>query len=124
MALDELPLCVYEQATLGYPNRKELPGDVCQGLCLFAINFQLVKSPCGGELIAAVAPSFLYKSGKKTYGVSKFWSGAAGKALKGLEAGRLCFVDVRAGTLRKTRRLLEGGCKNAAHDGATYQPNF
>ena len=38
------------------------------------------------------------KSGKTTYGLGQFWSGTASRALKGLEVGVLCFVDVVAAT--------------------------
>lgn len=64
----------------------------------FEFNFQLVKSTCQKEVIAVFDPCFIQKSGRKTYGLGKFWSGSAGRALKGLEAGLLCFVDVAAGT--------------------------
>jgi hypothetical protein len=64
----------------------------------FSFNVELVKSNCGGQLIAVFDPCFLKKSGKCTYGRGQFWSGTAGKALKGLEVGCLCFVDVQAGT--------------------------
>lgn len=64
----------------------------------FGFNYELVKQYAGGEMICVFDPCFVKKSGKKTYGLSKFWSGTAGKALKGLEVGCLCFVDVAAGT--------------------------
>lgn len=63
----------------------------------FEFNFQLVNSTCK-EVIAVFDPSFIEKSGRVTYGLGKFWSGSASKALKGLEVGCLCFVDVVAGT--------------------------
>lgn len=64
----------------------------------FGLNVQLVKQYAKGEVIAVFDPAFIKKSGKATYGVGTFWSGARGKALKGLEAGLLCFVDVTAAT--------------------------
>jgi hypothetical protein len=64
----------------------------------FSFNVQLVKQYCKSEIICVFDPAFISKSGKKTYGLGKFWSGTAGKALKGLEVGCLCFVDVAAGT--------------------------
>jgi hypothetical protein len=64
----------------------------------FSFNFQLVKQYGEGEIIAVFDPCFIKKSGKGTYGLDKFWSGTAAKALKGLEVGCLCFVDVVAGT--------------------------
>ena len=64
----------------------------------FGFNLQLVKGSRTGEIIAVFDPCFIKKSGKCTYGLGKFWSGTAAKALKGLEVGCLCFVDVVAGT--------------------------
>jgi hypothetical protein len=64
----------------------------------FSFNMELVKGNCTGEIIAVFDPCFIKKSGKSTYGLGKFWSGTAGKALKGLEVGCLCFVDVVAAT--------------------------
>lgn len=64
----------------------------------FGFNYQLVKHYAAAEIICVFDPSFIRKSGKKTYGLGKFWSGVAGQALRGLEVGCLCFVDVIAGT--------------------------
>ncbi len=64
----------------------------------FAFNYELVKQSCQGDIICVFDPCFVKKSGKKTYGLARFWSGTAGKALKGLEVGCLCFVEARAGT--------------------------
>ena len=51
-----------------------------------------------GEVIAALDCSFIRKAGDKTFGIDKFWSGAAGKALKGLEISLLAFIDVKTAT--------------------------
>ena len=48
----------------------------------------------GSRLIAAFDPSFIKKSGKRTYGKDYFWNGSASKAEKGLEIGLLSVVDV------------------------------
>lgn len=60
-------------------------------------NLQIIK--LGGvdlnkEVIAAMDCSFISKSGKKTYGIDKFWSGCMGRAVIGLEISLLCLVDV------------------------------
>jgi DDE superfamily endonuclease len=61
----------------------------------FSFNLQVVKACFGKKkLIAVFDPTFLKKSGKKTHAVGRFYSGTAGKALKGLEVGCLCFVGV------------------------------
>jgi Transposase DDE domain len=64
----------------------------------FSFNQELVKSNCGEDVIAVFDPCFIKKSGKRTYGLGRFWSGSAGKVLRGLEVGCLCFVDVQAAT--------------------------
>ena len=61
-------------------------------------NYELVKHHAGVEIICVFDPFFVKKSGKKTYGIGQFWSGVAGRALRGIEVGCLCFVDVAAGT--------------------------
>lgn len=50
------------------------------------------------ECIAVFDPSYISKSGKKTYGLGKFWSGTAQQVKKGLEAGCLSIVDTEAAT--------------------------
>jgi len=61
----------------------------------FCFNLEVVKACFGKKkLIAVFDPTFLKKSGKKTPGVARFYSGTAGKALKGLEVGCLCMVGV------------------------------
>jgi hypothetical protein len=46
------------------------------------------------ECIAAFDPSYIPKSGKKTYGKGRFWSGKDQRAKPGLEIGCLALVDV------------------------------
>ena len=62
----------------------------------FSFNRALLQQYFRKEIIAVFDPTYIKKSGKKTYGLAKFWSGTAGKALSGLEVGCLCFVDVEA----------------------------
>ena len=45
-------------------------------------------------LIGAIDCSFIPKSGKKTFGLDKFWSGVSNKTLKGLEISLLCLINV------------------------------
>ncbi len=44
--------------------------------------------------IGAIDCSFIPKSGKKTFGIDKFWSGVASKALKGIEISALAIINV------------------------------
>lgn len=60
-------------------------------------NLQIIKMAgvnLEDEVIAAMDCSFVSKSGKKTYGLHKFWSGCMGRAVIGLEISLLCLVDV------------------------------
>ena len=47
--------------------------------------------------IAVSDCSYVPKSGKKTYGLDKYWSGCSQKALKGLEISALALVSVKNG---------------------------
>jgi len=53
-----------------------------------------VAIPESAVKIAVLDCSFVVKSGKKTYGLGKFWDGKQGKAEKGLEISTLAVVDV------------------------------
>jgi len=64
----------------------------------FKFNHLLVKEHLGDEKIIAFDPSYIYKSGKKTPGLGRYWSGTAQQTLKGLEIGELACVDVQSGT--------------------------
>ncbi len=46
-------------------------------------------------LIAAIDCSFISKSGKKTFGYDKFWSGVQNKALKGLEISVMALINIK-----------------------------
>ena len=50
------------------------------------------------ECIAAFDPSYISKSGKKTYGKDWFWSGKDQQTKAGLEIGCLALVDVADAT--------------------------
>lgn len=57
---------------------------------------KLIRSalPEAHELIAAQDASFIPKSGKKTYGLDKFYNGCASRPERGLEISALAVVDV------------------------------
>ena len=56
-------------------------------LQLTSLNFQ-------GEVIAAFDCSYIPKSGSKTFGIDRFWSGCMNRAVKGLELTLVCLIDV------------------------------
>lgn len=64
----------------------------------FGFNYEVVKEHCSKAIIAVFDPSYIKKSGKRTFGLGMFWGGVRQKALKGLEIVCLAFVDVDAGT--------------------------
>ncbi len=47
-----------------------------------------------GSVVAAIDCSFIPKSGKKTFGIDRFWSGCLQKAKRGLEISVIALVDV------------------------------
>jgi hypothetical protein len=69
-----------------------------RGFNFFDFNQLLLKEHLESEKIIAFDPSYIYKSGKKTPGLGRYWSGVAQQSLKGLEIGELACVDVRSGT--------------------------
>jgi Transposase DDE domain len=70
----------------------------CKAFDWFCFNYALIQQHFGEEIIAVFDPTYIKKSGKHTYGLAKFWSGTASRAMKGIELGCLCFVDVQAHT--------------------------
>jgi len=65
------------------------------------MNRLLIQDHCSSqtdELIAVHDASFIKKSGKQTEGLGRFYSGCAGKALKGLEAGGLGIINLDQNT--------------------------
>jgi hypothetical protein len=59
----------------------------------FAFNRAMVAPYIGKRNALAIDASFIHKSGKHTPGMGYFWSGCAGKALKGLEVLSLSLID-------------------------------
>lgn len=65
-----------------------------------AFNYAMIQLNLSNPtsiLIAAVDASFISKSGKKTFGFDKFWSGCANQAKKGLEITALALIEVTTG---------------------------
>jgi hypothetical protein len=59
-----------------------------------ALSAELLSSKTGREMIVALDPSFIDKSGHKTHGLAKFWNGKAQVSEDGLEIACLALVDV------------------------------
>jgi Transposase DDE domain. len=60
----------------------------------FSFNAALSQPFCDKRRAIAFDPSFIHKSGKHTPGLGYFWSGCAGKALRGLEVLSLSLIDI------------------------------
>jgi hypothetical protein len=73
-------------------------------------NKEIVLKSCSKHIINAFDPSYISKSGKKTYGLDKFWSGVASQAKLGLEIGGIAAIDIENNT--------------AIHLDAIQTPNF
>lgn len=56
-------------------------------------NQQIVLTSAGKNLAIAFDPSYIPKSGKKTYGLGKYWSGCANQIKWGLEIGGIAAID-------------------------------
>lgn len=67
-----------------------------RGFPWFEYHAKVIQAtvPSSHELIAAQDASFIPKSGKKTYGLDKFYNGCAGRPERGLEISVLAVVDV------------------------------
>lgn len=60
-------------------------------------NFQLMQLSgvdFQKEVIAAFDCSYIPKTGSKTFGLDRFWSGCMNRAVKGLELSLICLIDV------------------------------
>jgi len=57
-------------------------------------NKNIILQKGSGNYVIAFDPSFVNKSGSKTYGVGMFWSGVAGAVKAGLEIGGFAAVDI------------------------------
>jgi hypothetical protein len=80
----------YSEKAIHRQFRRKLP---------FVAFFQELFAPlCKKEGICAFDPSYVSKSGKKTYGVGKFWSGSDQRVRKGLEVSSLAIIDAQDGT--------------------------
>lgn len=69
-----------------------------KGHDLLALNLNMISCIEKGDFFLAFDPSFVPKSGKRTPGIGNYWSGCAGRALKGLEISGIAAVDSNANT--------------------------
>jgi hypothetical protein len=74
-----------------------------------AMNTAYIQRHGSGHFVWAFYASYLPKSGTKTPGVGKYWSGCAGKALPGLEIGLLSAIDADYHTALHVEAVLTPG---------------
>jgi hypothetical protein len=72
---------------------KRFRGQFEQGFDFFSFNKALSMPWIGKRNAVAFDPSFIHKSGKHTPGIGYFWSGCAGRALRGIEILGLSVID-------------------------------
>lgn len=84
-------------ARYGEYGEQSLRHAFARGFDFFQFNLLLLKGR-PGEKVLTFDPSYVAKSGKRTYGLGRFWSGKDQCAKKGLEIGCLAVVDVEKGT--------------------------
>ena len=63
------------------------------GFDFFSFNKALSEPWIGTRNAVAFDPSFIHKSGKQTPGIGYFWSGCAGRTLRGIEILGLSVID-------------------------------
>lgn len=65
-----------------------------------SLNSQAIQAvvPATHEQVLAFDPSFVPKSGKRTYGLDQFWNSSHSRVEQGLEIGEVAWVDVTANT--------------------------
>jgi hypothetical protein len=77
----------YSEKTIHRQFKRKLP---------FAGFFHVLFEPLRKkECIAAFDPSFIGKSGTKTYGLDKFWNSTEHRTMKGLEVSCLAIIDIK-----------------------------
>ncbi|MBF2055599.1 MAG: hypothetical protein IGS03_19275 [Candidatus Sericytochromatia bacterium] len=57
------------------------------------LNTQLAAETLSGRCVLTGDATFVHKSGKKTYGLARFWNGCASRVERGLEVSVLALID-------------------------------
>ncbi len=68
-----------------------------RGIDFETFNTLLIETHSSTERICVFDPTFIQKSGKKSYGVGKYWHGTSQRTESGIEIGCLSIVDVSSG---------------------------
>jgi hypothetical protein len=92
-----------------------------KGFDFFSFNSSLARPYMGRCLAVAFDASFIHKSGKHTPGIGYFWSGCAGRALRGLEVLSLSLIDA-TGRLSFHLKAVQTPPVNCLHDNDLTLP--
>ena len=95
-----------------------------QDFDFLAFNKELIEQSCSGHKIIAFDPSYISKSGKHTEHIGRFWSGASGKALKGLEIGGIAVVDITNNTAMSLEAIQTPSPKRLNSEGKTLIDHY
>ncbi len=82
-------------------------------------NKEITMTHGSGNFIIAFDPSYISKSGKKTYGLDRFWSGVAGATKLGLEIGGIAAVDIKNNTALHLEAIQTPTHKELSDKGMT-----
>lgn len=101
-----------------YRNNFEKPFD------FIGFNKNLILENCSAHRVIAFDPSYIPKSGKKTEHIGTFWSGASGKALKGLEIGGFAVIDIDNTTAMSLEAVQTPSVKELRQAGKTLVTHY
>ena len=91
-------------------------------------NGEIIKRYCSSERIVVIEPSYISKSGKQSYGLSRFWSGCAKFCKWGLEICGFVVVDTVQNTAFHLRAIqtpaLEKGANLLEYYGTLIKENY
>ena len=87
-------------------------------------NEQIIMTHSSGKTAIAFDPSYISKSGKKTPGRDKFWSGVAGMAKFGLEIGGIAAIDIQNKTAFHLEAVQTPTYKDIHEKGLTLLTHY
>lgn len=94
------------------------------GFDFIGFNIELINQTCSKHRIIAFDPSYIPKSGKHTDHLGWFWSGASGKALKGLEIGGLAVIDIDNNTAMSVEAIQTPSSVELKKQGMTLVDHY
>lgn len=93
-------------------------------LALVSFNRELIDRHGSGAYIVIFDPSYLPKSGKRTPGLGRYWSGQAGAVKRGLELGGFAVGDVGHHTAFHLGAFLTPSAGELKQQGKTLMAHY